>query len=95
MNKEVISTTDAPAAIGPYAQAIKTGLVVFLSGQVGLDPATGQLAGDDLATQARQAFANLAASEGGATGPAIVPPPPPSPPTIVHCTSTGNTMDCY
>jgi len=61
MNKEVISTTDAPAAIGPYAQAIKTGLVVFLSGQVGLDPATGQLAGDDLATQARQAFANLAA----------------------------------
>jgi len=60
MNKEIISTVGAPSAIGPYSQAIKTGLVVFTSGQIGLDPATGQL-GADFEAQARQAFKNLAA----------------------------------
>ena len=43
MNKEIVSTPDAPSAIGPYSQAVKTGLVVFTSGQIGLDPATGEL----------------------------------------------------
>lgn len=68
MNREVISTKAAPAAIGPYSQAVKTGLVVFLSGQIGLDPATGQLVGDDFQAQAKQAFANLAAVAKAAGG---------------------------
>ena len=45
MNKEIVSTAAAPAAIGPYSQAVKTGLVVFTSGQIGLDPKTGELVG--------------------------------------------------
>ena len=60
MNKEIVSTPNAPAAIGPYSQAVKTGLVVFLSGQIGLDPATKELAAD-FAGQVRQAFKNLEA----------------------------------
>ena len=60
MNKEIVSTSDAPYAIGPYSQAVKTGLVVFTSGQIGLDPATGEL-GQDFEMQVRQAFRNLAA----------------------------------
>ena len=61
MNKEIVSTSAAPAAIGPYSQAVKTGLVVFLSGQVGLDPATKELVSEDFEAQVRQAFGNLAA----------------------------------
>lgn len=61
MNKEIVATPKAPSAIGPYSQAVKTGLVVFTSGQIGLDPNTGELAGQDFEVQARQAFANLAA----------------------------------
>ena len=64
MNKQIVSTPTAPAAIGPYSQAVKTGLVVFLSGQIGLDPATQQLAGEDFGTQVRQAFRMLLASRG-------------------------------
>jgi len=60
MNKEIVSTSAAPSAIGPYSQAVKTGLVVFTSGQIGLDPATGEL-GQDFEIQVRQAFRNLAA----------------------------------
>ncbi len=60
MDKEIISTSGAPAAIGPYSQAVKTGLVVFTSGQIGLDPASGDLS-LDFETQVRQAFRNLAA----------------------------------
>jgi 2-iminobutanoate/2-iminopropanoate deaminase len=61
MNKEIVATPKAPSAIGPYSQAVKTGLVVFTSGQIGLDPKTGELASQDFEAQARQAFANLAA----------------------------------
>jgi 2-iminobutanoate/2-iminopropanoate deaminase len=61
MNKEIVATPAAPGAIGPYSQAVKTGLVVFTSGQIGLDPKTGELASQDFEAQARQAFANLAA----------------------------------
>ena len=61
MNKEIVSTPAAPAAIGPYSQAVKTGLVVFLSGQVGLDPATKELVSNVFEDQVRQAFGNLAA----------------------------------
>ncbi len=60
MNKEIVSTPGAPAAIGPYSQAVKTGLVVFTSGQIGLVPESGELA-QDFEAQVRQAFRNLAA----------------------------------
>jgi reactive intermediate/imine deaminase len=69
MNKTIVATTAAPAAIGPYSQAVRTGLVVFLSGQIGLDPRTGALVGPDFEAQVRQAFRNLAAvaqASGGA-----------------------------
>ena len=56
-----IQTKTAPAAIGPYAQGIEAGNLVFISGQLGLDPSTGEMAGDDLEAQARQALANLKA----------------------------------
>ncbi|HEU0204677.1 MAG TPA: Rid family detoxifying hydrolase [Burkholderiaceae bacterium] len=68
MNREIIATTDAPAAIGPYSQAVKTGLVVFLSGQIGLDPATKELVGTEFEAQVRQAFKNLAAVAKAAGG---------------------------
>lgn len=61
MRKEIIATAEAPAAIGPYSQAVRSGLVVFLSGQIGLDPKTKELVGQDFEAQVRQAFANLAA----------------------------------
>jgi 2-iminobutanoate/2-iminopropanoate deaminase len=57
----VVSTPKAPAAIGPYSQAIRLGNLVFTSGQIGLDPSTGELSGPDTAAQARQAFSNLKA----------------------------------
>ena len=59
--REPISTDAAPAAAGPYSQAIRTGELVFTAGQLGTDPATGEFAGDDVAAQAEQALANLAA----------------------------------
>ena len=64
-----ISTTDAPAAIGPYSQAIAAGDLIFCSGQVALDPATGELGDDDVRAQTRRALENLSAvlSAGGAT----------------------------
>ena len=58
---KIVSTPNAPAAIGPYAQAVRSGNFLFLSGQLGLDPATKKLAGDDIETQAAQALKNLAA----------------------------------
>ncbi|HEX4879158.1 MAG TPA: RidA family protein [Limnobacter sp.] len=57
----VVSTSKAPAAIGPYSQAIRFGNLVFTSGQIGLNPTTGELVGADTAAQARQAFNNLKA----------------------------------
>lgn len=62
MNKPtVISTPKAPAAIGPYSQAIAFGKLVFTSGQIGLNPSTGELVGASTEEQARQAFSNLKA----------------------------------
>lgn len=61
MPRERIHTDHAPAAIGPYSQATRAGRMVFLSGQIPLDPATGEIVGEDAAAQARQAFANLRA----------------------------------
>jgi reactive intermediate/imine deaminase len=61
MSRQPIATTSAPAAIGPYSQAVRHGNTVWLSGQIPLDPATGQLVSGDIATEARQVFANLRA----------------------------------
>ncbi|MEN9316423.1 MAG: hypothetical protein RIS35_2816 [Pseudomonadota bacterium] len=59
MNKQVVSTSSAPAAIGPYSQAIRAGDTVYLSGQIGLDPETGHLVEGGLDAQAHRAFRNL------------------------------------
>ncbi len=58
---EVIHTEYAPAALGPYSQAIKAGNFLFLSGQIGIDPATGKLAGDTAAEQAERIGKNIEA----------------------------------
>ncbi len=60
-DRQRISTEHAPRAIGPYSQAIVCGDLLFASGQVALDPASGQLVGDDVRTQTRQALQNLSA----------------------------------
>lgn len=61
MSRTAISTSAAPAAIGPYSQAVKAGSMVFLSGQIPLDPATGNLIDGDIAAQTRRVFDNLKA----------------------------------
>jgi 2-iminobutanoate/2-iminopropanoate deaminase len=59
--KEAVSSPDAPKAIGPYSQAVRAGQLLFVSGQVPLDPATGQIVAGDIETQTRRVFDNLAA----------------------------------
>ncbi len=61
MHHTPITTTDAPAAIGPYSQAVKAGSTVYFSGQIPLDPATGNMVDGDVEVQARRVFDNLAA----------------------------------
>lgn len=61
MTREVISTDAAPKAIGTYSQAIRVGRTVYVSGQIPLDPATGELVGGDTETQVRRVFDNLKA----------------------------------
>ncbi|AXA83319.1 reactive intermediate/imine deaminase [Lysobacter oculi] len=61
MPRQPIHTDHAPAAIGPYSQAVKSGQTVFLSGQIPLDPATGEVVAGDIEAQARRAFDNLKA----------------------------------
>ena len=61
MPRTPIQTASAPAAIGPYSQATRAGNMVFFSGQIPLDPATGDLVAGDVAAQARRAFDNLKA----------------------------------
>ena len=65
--KKIFATTNAPGAIGPYSQAVQAGNVVFVSGQLPSDPATGNFAGDDIKSQTRQSLTNIKnilASEG-------------------------------
>lgn len=67
--RQAVSTPDAPAAIGPYSQAIKAGSLLFVSGQIPIDPATGNLVDGDIAAQTHRVFKNLRAilEAGGAT----------------------------
>ena len=59
MSREVIHTEEAPAAVGPYSQAIKTGNMVFTAGQIPLDPATMKMIEGDIQDQTRQVMTNL------------------------------------
>jgi reactive intermediate/imine deaminase len=68
MTKQIIHTDHAPAAIGPYSQAVRAGNTVYFSGQIPLDPATGNLVEGDIGAQARRAFDNLKAVTEAAGG---------------------------
>jgi len=59
MKRQIISTEHAPPAVGPYSQAVRAGDLVFTAGQLGLVPATKELAGPDIESQTRQALQNL------------------------------------
>lgn len=61
VTREVINTPEAPAAIGPYSQAIKVGNTMYCSGQLGLNPATGDLVTGDIQEETRQVLKNLGA----------------------------------
>jgi len=61
MSRQIINTEKAPAAIGPYSQAVRAGNTVYFSGQIPLDPATGEIVAGDVTAQARRAFDNLKA----------------------------------
>jgi reactive intermediate/imine deaminase len=66
--RSIISTDKAPAAIGPYSQAVKVGDTVYLSGQIALDPQTKELVAGDVVAQAQQVFKNLQAVSEAAGG---------------------------
>jgi len=68
MTRIPIATDQAPAAIGPYSQAVRRGGFLFLSGQIPLDPATGQIVEGDISTQTRRVFDNLRAVVSAAGG---------------------------
>jgi len=68
MSRSIISTEQAPAAIGPYSQAVRAGNTVYFSGQIPLDPATGALVDGDIAAQTRRVFDNLTAVAAAAGG---------------------------
>ena len=61
MKREAIQTDSAPKALGPHSQAVRHGSMLFVSGQLGLDPVTNHLAGDDIESQINQALANVEA----------------------------------
>lgn len=61
MSKTIINSTNAPAPIGPYSQAIKVGNMIFISGQVAIDPATGNIVNADIVAETTQVMNNLAA----------------------------------
>ena len=85
MHKEVQSA-GAPAAIGPYSQAILAGQTLYMSGQIALDPDTGKMVGDNVETQTRQVLKNMAAvlSEVGLSFS-----------NLVHCTIYLSSMDDF
>jgi 2-iminobutanoate/2-iminopropanoate deaminase len=57
--KEVVTTNSAPAAVGPYSQAVRAGNFLFLSGQIALDPKSGIIVGDDIEAQTKQVISNI------------------------------------
>jgi 2-iminobutanoate/2-iminopropanoate deaminase len=59
--KKIVTTNDAPAAIGPYSQAIRSGSMLFCAGQIPLDPKTGQIDSDDIAGQTKRVLENISA----------------------------------
>lgn len=59
MSNSAIQTSNAPAAIGPYSQGIQAGNTLYISGQLPIDPATGNFAGNDVASQTRQSLTNI------------------------------------
>lgn len=61
MSKEIVNTSQAPAPIGPYNQAVKTGNLLFISGQVAINPATGNVEADNIQDETRQVMKNLKA----------------------------------
>jgi 2-iminobutanoate/2-iminopropanoate deaminase len=61
MNKQIIATDEAPAAVGPYSQGVRVGDLIFTAGQLGIVPGTKEFAGPDVESQARQALENLKA----------------------------------
>ena len=85
MSKSIILTTDAPAPIGPYSQAIKSGNMLFCSGQIPLDPKTGEMKNASIEEETRQVLTNLSAvvSSGGATLSDVVK-------TTIFLTDLGN-----
>ena len=68
MSREIVHTDNAPAAIGTYSQAVKTGNLVFLSGQIPLDPATGQVVSGEIDAEITRVFENLKAVAAAAGG---------------------------
>jgi len=68
MTRQIISSPDAPKAIGPYSQAVRAGATVYCSGQIPLDPATGELVEGEFEVQARRVFQNLQAVARAAGG---------------------------
>lgn len=67
-DRTIVSTSQAPAAIGPYSQAVRAGRTVYLSGQIALDPASGKLVEGGIEAQAEQVFRNLRAVTEAAGG---------------------------
>lgn len=61
MSNQAVHTNSAPAAIGPYSQAIQAGTTLYVSGQIPIDPATGSFAGEDIVSQTRQCLTNIRA----------------------------------
>ena len=73
-HREVVTALEAPAAIGPYSHAVRAGGLLFCSGQIPLDPSTGELSGDTAGDQARRCLENLAsvcAAAGASLGDAV------------------------
>jgi 2-iminobutanoate/2-iminopropanoate deaminase len=59
--KKIISTTEAPAAVGPYSQAVRVGSTIYCAGQIPLDPKSGQIVSDDISAQTRRVLDNITA----------------------------------
>ena len=83
--KKIIATSDAPAAIGPYSQAIRSGNLIFCSGQIPLEPKSGQIVSDDIGDQTRRVLDNISGllkSEGFSLGDVLK--------TTIFLTDLGN-----